>query len=294
MTSKPRTVRTTEAVQDRPAPAIWLLGALVILLGAILALPQPSQAANGRAPIGKAVLSPEDAARYKQIFALQEDGKWQQADALIAQLSDRVLMGHVQFQRYMHPTDYRSKGSELAAWLKAYGDHPGAERIHKLAQRRTSGGVAAPRGNFLTGIGEGGTGVGWGLESSSSATAKSVWRKFRRALNRGQTLVVKRITQSSDAKRSLSQIDHDRMRGGLAYAYFVDGRDDWAVEWAEKAIAGSGDRVPLAHWAAGLAQFRAGNYAEAASHFEAVSRSGRSSNWLSSGGAFWAARAHTR
>jgi len=45
---------------------------------------------------------------YDEIFTLQEDAKWNRADRLIKQLDDDLLMGHVLYQRYMHPTGYRA------------------------------------------------------------------------------------------------------------------------------------------------------------------------------------------
>src|SRR3546814_8059183 len=59
-----------------------------------------------------AVLTPHDADLYRRIFVLQEDGRWPQADRLIAGLSDKRLLGHLLAQRYLHPTAYRSKRSE--------------------------------------------------------------------------------------------------------------------------------------------------------------------------------------
>ena len=73
---------------------------------------------------------------YQEIFAVQEDGDWKTADRLIARLRDRVLMGHVMAQRYLHPTKYRSKYKELKAWMGKYADHPDAPRLYKLARRR--------------------------------------------------------------------------------------------------------------------------------------------------------------
>ena len=55
------------------------------------------------------ILRHEDVDLYRQIFNVQEDGQWKQADRLIKQLKDRELMGHVMAQRYLHPTKYRSK-----------------------------------------------------------------------------------------------------------------------------------------------------------------------------------------
>jgi soluble lytic murein transglycosylase-like protein len=81
-------------------------------------------------------LKPDDVARYKRIFDLQKDGHWHAADALIAKLHNRILMGHVLAQRYLHPTKYRSHYKELAGWLKAYADLPEARRVYELALRR--------------------------------------------------------------------------------------------------------------------------------------------------------------
>ena len=54
------------------------------------------------------ILKPADVERYRRIFALQNRGAWRQADREIRQLSDRVLLGHVLFQRYMSRR-YRSR-----------------------------------------------------------------------------------------------------------------------------------------------------------------------------------------
>ncbi|PPR23372.1 MAG: hypothetical protein CFH40_01090, partial [Alphaproteobacteria bacterium MarineAlpha10_Bin3] len=75
------------------------------------------------------VLNEADAALYREIFTLQKAGKWRAADQRIAMLRDTLLIGHVLFQRYMHPTAYRSKYTELKGWMAQYADHPGAARI---------------------------------------------------------------------------------------------------------------------------------------------------------------------
>ena len=82
------------------------------------------------------ILSEIDAVFYRRIFTLQETGEWKAADRLIKRVEDGLLVGHVQFQRYMHPRKYRSRYRELKGWLAQYADHPGATRIYKLALRR--------------------------------------------------------------------------------------------------------------------------------------------------------------
>ena len=64
-------------------------------------------------------LSDADETRYRKIFTAQEKGDWQSADALIAKLENKVLLGYVLEQRYMHPTAYRSSYPELRRWLAA-------------------------------------------------------------------------------------------------------------------------------------------------------------------------------
>jgi soluble lytic murein transglycosylase len=53
------------------------------------------------------VLTAADRARYRKIFSIQKRGDWRNADRLIKQLNDKLLLGHVLAQRYLHPTKYR-------------------------------------------------------------------------------------------------------------------------------------------------------------------------------------------
>ncbi len=74
-------------------PALALL-ILPMVATADVVLPQP--------------LSAADIDRYQQIFALQQDKKWKQADKIIKTLDNDLLMGRVLSQRYLHPTGWRS------------------------------------------------------------------------------------------------------------------------------------------------------------------------------------------
>ena len=82
------------------------------------------------------VLSSNDVDRYRDIFRIQKDGHWPEANALIARLENPILLGHVLAQRFLHPTKYRSRYKELKDWMAAYADHPDAARLYKLALRR--------------------------------------------------------------------------------------------------------------------------------------------------------------
>jgi len=86
------------------------------------------------------VLSGADAERYRLIELQQHLGQWQAADREIDLLKDRLLLGHVLAQRYIHPR-YRTSYAELATWLDTYGDEPEAGRIYGLAVKRAPDGA---------------------------------------------------------------------------------------------------------------------------------------------------------
>ncbi|WP_404380797.1 transglycosylase SLT domain-containing protein [Caenispirillum salinarum] len=247
------------------------------------------------------VLGEEDVALYRRIFALQDAGEMNKADALIGQVGDDILMGHVLFQRYMHPTAWRSRFAELQAWMAGYADHPGADRIHALARQRGDGPVERPRlSTPLTGAG-GAEHHAWlprddyrHLGARDRKIAIGLWRAFRKWIGRGATLNAKLVVTDDDAIRLLTKLDHDRMRAALGYAYFIDGMDDHAMKWATMAVEGSGDRAPEGLWTAGLATWRQGDLATSAKWFERLAGSESASPWLRAAGAYWAARAYLR
>ena len=80
-----------------------------------------------------AVLELKDYSLYKRIFERQNKGDWPAADILIKKLGNRLLMGHVKAQKYLHPTKYRSKYLEIRQWMREYADHPQARRIYALS-----------------------------------------------------------------------------------------------------------------------------------------------------------------
>jgi soluble lytic murein transglycosylase-like protein len=103
--------------------------------------PNPDQAIGGVAISQPLDLT--DANRYRQIFDLQRQGRFHEAELVMGWVNDQRLMGHVLAQRYLHaayPASYR----ELASWLANYADHPESLRIYKLALKRHPAGVAMP------------------------------------------------------------------------------------------------------------------------------------------------------
>ncbi|KAA0679308.1 lytic transglycosylase domain-containing protein [Roseomonas genomospecies 6] len=276
-------------------------------------------------------LTEEDARHYRRIFALQERGEWEGADWEMRLLRDRRLVGHVLRQRYLHP-DRKASYDELASWLQRYGDLPGAERIHALAQRRAPAGQRAlkpPRG----GDGERLTGslerLG-GLrpdplpetvsaeEQGDETTAESPEDKSRitvaprsRTDNRSRAdhASMARVTEllragkpgaalallnQDEFGRNLDSVQYDRARARIAASLYYSGEVSQALSLASASAARSGPAVTEAHWIAGLAAWRLKQHDRAARHFTAMAEAGPQSPWLAAAADFWAARAHAR
>ena len=77
-------------------------------------------------------------------FSSFKSGAMAAANALIDKLGDRLLMGHVLYQRYMHPTEISPRYVEQEV-DGPYADHPGARGVYRLALRRKPGNWRAPQ-----------------------------------------------------------------------------------------------------------------------------------------------------
>jgi soluble lytic murein transglycosylase-like protein len=85
----------------------------------------------------------DDANRYRQIFDLQRQSRFREAELMMGWLNDHRLVGDVLAQRYL-AGGYTASYRELASWLGRYGDHPQALRLYKMALKRRPAGAALP------------------------------------------------------------------------------------------------------------------------------------------------------
>ena len=164
-------------------------------------------------------LSQGDRDRYTRIFSVQTRGDWRTADRLIGQLENDILMGHVLYQRYMHPTAYRSRYNELRDWLANYADHPEAVKIHKLALRRKPSNAAAPRRPIPRSYREVSHqqyAVAEGPRRDFSRNFRNAARKVRSLLRRERpTQALNHISQSS-IRRGLKAVEFDTLLSRIA------------------------------------------------------------------------------
>ncbi|CAN5900341.1 lytic transglycosylase domain-containing protein [soil metagenome] len=235
------------------------------------------------------VLDTEERDRYRRIFQAQSAGQFAQADAEIAQVQDKVLMGYVGAQRLLKD-GYPARYPELAAWLQDYNDHPDAPTIYRLAvARRTPGSPDLTPASFIV----------FTKGSPTFAAARTV---------RGAD-----AAQAAELRSRLQSMAED---GGFNAAYVLLDRketvdllgpqevDLWRGRMRTRALEADSQRgvqVPVevslppdANWTAGLSAFTRGNYGEAARRFELVADAApdQASSWTLAAGSFWAARAN--
>lgn len=246
------------------------------------------------------VLSDEDAELYGRIFDLQEDGKFQSADKLIARLSDRLLMGHVMYQRYMHPRAYRSSYKELKDWLDDYADLPDADNVYSLAAKRRPANWLWPRQPSAPYVPGAVASSDW--RDDDADTGPKIKRRYGRNLNYARSRIRRWLRMGAPTRalqylrtpsvaRHFDDFSEDEALADIGESYFQYGKDEEVLETAGKAALRSGRYIPEANWWAGLAAWRLGQQGLAAEHFGALATSSVGDEWLASAGAYWAARA---
>ncbi|WP_150002471.1 lytic transglycosylase domain-containing protein [Iodidimonas gelatinilytica] len=214
---------------------------------------------------------------------------------LIKELENPILMGHVLFQRYMHPTAYRSRYAELRDWMAAYADHPDATRIYKLAKKR-QGNAAAPKKPVPARGIYGGAPQRPSLPKApkrSAATKKMVGDFFKivdRQMRRRNPDRAEKRYWAMERLNILAPHEAAKALGKVTFAHFFDGNDYKALLLAKMATDLSPDYAEDARWYGGLAAWRYGDCATALDLFSGISHSPMAGSWRRSAGAYWAAR----
>lgn len=254
----------------------------------------------------KDVLTSSDEKLYRNIFEVQAKEDWKKADKYIAGLKDKSLMGHVLAQRYFSKT-WATKAKEIEAWMRLYSDHPQALRMYNLGVKKKAK-IPSKAPIPLYGGRAGTCSAVYRAEPINSIEylsfsylsgerqkkAKKTMRQIVKYLKAGRTLNARQLIEGKDAKNLFNQRDHDAARIALAFSYFLDGLDDKVFDMSEKAVARSGDKLPLGHWTLGLSAWRSGKIDKAAYHFDKVVNNSKAYPLLKSAAAFWASRANLK
>lgn len=234
------------------------------------------------------VLSQENASLYTQIFLLQSEEEISAAEKLEAQLTDKLLINEVLYQRYISDT-YRTKGKELNAWMEKYYDMPGADRMEKLAKikkttvrsakipRTISGGASIETAQSET----------WTAKKYIGDTNTNI-NKFKRAIRNGSTKTARLILEDPSFKKKLTESDYGRLAGRLSYIYYTNGEMELAKKWG---FVASDAKSEYGLWAMGLLYFKEEKFEESEKYFSEILKLEQINNARKTEAAFWAGRA---
>ena len=249
------------------------------------------------------ILSNDDVNNYRKIYMFQDQCKWKSANKYILKISNKILIGHILAQRYLHPKCYKSKYLELYYWLKKYNDQPQAKRIYKLAIKRMPKGYKSPTKPVKP----------FGIISDKIISKKSTKYKSKKKLSNNQSLEKQKLINAiksrinrgwptgavkllkqRDVKILLDQVEIDQQKELIAKGYFLANKNELAINYASEALVNSSLQVPYAAWTAGLVSWRLQNYKKAADYFSLFSISIKDDAWHQTSGSFWAARAYAK
>jgi len=249
----------------------------------------------------KPILNDKDTNKYRKIFEFQNNCKWKLANKYIIDINNKILMGHVLAQRYLHPKCYRSQFLELSSWLKLYNDHPQAKKIYRLAIRRMPKGYKRPPSpSKVVGIEEKilEPKISFKYKSNKKLSKNQKYEKkklinaIKHRVNKGWPTGAVKLLKQRDVKLLLDQVEFDQQKELIAKGYFLANKNELAIQYANEALAKSEIYVPYAYWTAGLSSWRLKNYKNAAKYFTNFSITVKNDIWHQSSGSFWAARSY--
>ena len=249
------------------------------------------------------ILSEKDIHNYRQAFFFQEQCKWKSANSHILKIQNKLLLGHIYAQKFLHPNCYKSKYLELYYWLKKYNDHPQAKRIYKLAIRRMPQGYKSPT-KPSTPLGIEAETINIKKQASYKSTLKlsnnqkSEKRKLiigiKSRVNKGWPTGALQLLNQRDVKLLLDQVEIDQQKELIAKGYFLANKNELAIQYASEALQNSAKYVPYAAWTAGLSSWRLEKYEDAAKYFSLFSISLKDDAWHQTSGSFWTARSYAK
>jgi hypothetical protein len=250
------------------------------------------------------ILINEDISNYQKIFNSQENCDWKKANRDILKIKDKILIGHVLAQRYLHPRCYKSQFIELTHWLKKYNDHPQARKIYRLAIKRMPKGYRSPSkpikpiGIVKENLNSSSKKKSYKSKKKLSKNQRSEKQKLLNAIksrvNKGWPTGAVKLLQQRDVSILLDQVEIDQQKELIAKGYFLANKNELSIQYSSEALSNSALHVPYAGWTAGLAAWRQENYELAAKFFTNFSISLKDDVWHQASGAFWAARAYAK
>ena len=277
---------------------------LILIFYILLSLSLVSNPSLGDFKEYTKVLASKDIKIYKEIFKIQNKPiknkkarDWKKIDVLIKKLDNKILLGNVYAERYLHPTGWRSSYKDLKIWLDKYNDHPDATRISRIALKRKPNNVRSPKAptkGFLNGYGTfkpNALKPRFPLNNNKySRFSYSTSIKFRRAINKRNIKYAENLLNSKKTKKYLNKRELSQLRAELSHASFIFNLDHKAIRQARLSLSLSTKPNPLALLAGGLASWRNKDTNLSKYFFNKLIEDNDGPDGIVAAGGYWSAR----
>ncbi|PTQ10219.1 lytic transglycosylase [Sphingomonas oleivorans] len=235
-----------------------------------------------------AQLTPADRAAYRAIFAAIRARDWTSAAAALDARPDGLLTPVARAELYLTKGSPKVATAPLLALLVKAPELPQAQQIARLmAARGVTALPALPVQRDLVRL----------AGAPKRRSARSVRSDAAAAALAAQVQPLLKADRASEAEMQVEARAADltpealtEWRERVAWCYYLAGDDASARRMATMARSGAGEWIVQADWVAGLAAWRARDYAAATDHFSSVVARA-SDPEMTAAGLFWAARA---
>ncbi|MDE1901406.1 MAG: lytic transglycosylase domain-containing protein [Alphaproteobacteria bacterium] len=218
------------------------------------------------------ILSPRDAALYRAAFTAQEISDWKLADTALAQVSNKILIGSVLADRYLHgPMTL----DEAKAWMAAYKNQPEATAVYNRARHLRGfarSGMTRPAATAAIGATTVNDGlIDTGIEFHPLSTdATHISRAAADLFYKGKTDKARALAHAAaekgtpqglwiDGLAAWKQQDYNTATRSFASLAQAQGLSDWdraaAAFWAYRGAQRLHDHAQARHWLAEAAKY---------------------------------------
>ena len=237
------------------------------------------------------LLSQDERAYYKDLFAAIKAKDWTRTDALLAQKPDGPLHAVAKAEYYLDATSPRIELDALNQWLTAGRELPQAEQIAALALKRGATSYPPlPQAQPLATLPSTPKRIR-PRETNDGTMPAAISAQIQDRIKNDDPVGAKLLLDGIDA--TLSPEARAEWSQKVAWSFYIENDDASAYAVAQTAAEGAGPWVAEGWWSAALAAWRLGDFPAASDAF-ARAASGAQNAELQSAAYYWQSRALVR
>lgn len=238
-----------------------------------------------------ALLSQDERAYYKDLFASIRAQDWARAQMLLAQKADGPLHPVARAEYYLAAGSPKIELDALNQWLASGRDLPQAEQIANLALKRGAGAYPAlPQAQQIASLPSSPRRVR-PRDTNDGTMPAAIAAQIQLKIKNDDPTGAKLLLDGIDG--GLSSEARAEWRTKVGWSFYIENDDASAYAVSQTAAEGAGPWVAEGWWGAGLAAWRLGDFAAAADAF-ARSASGTTNAEAQSAALYWQSRALVR